>query len=118
VTVAEETWRDSRLKRLQVSVISGVLYPIFSLLGRTYRWRIEGRDHLDALTAAGQVGITGWLAPAQGCSGAAVLRGNGAPVTKSLLLLFVSVQPLPLRSTAVVLLGAGVAPDPSKKLAL
>jgi lysophospholipid acyltransferase (LPLAT)-like uncharacterized protein len=54
VTVAEETWRESRLKRIQVSVIAGVLYPIFSMLGRTYRWRIEGRDHLDALTAAGQ----------------------------------------------------------------
>ena len=37
-----------------------------------------------------------------------VLRGAGAPIVKSVLLLSVSVQPLLLRRSAVVLLSAGV----------
>ena len=45
--------------------------------------------------------------PPQTAVGEAVLRGSGVPVAKSLLLLSVSVQPLPARSTARVLLGAG-----------
>src|SRR3989304_5001689 len=60
---------------------------------------------------------TGALPP-HGFSGEAVLRGAGAPALKSALLLSVSVQPPEARKTAVVLLGAGVAPLPSKKLAL
>jgi len=46
-----------------------------------------------------------WFAPP--LSGEAVLRGVGAPVTKSLPFWLVSVVPLFLRNTAVVLLGAG-----------
>ena len=48
----------------------------------------------------------------------AVLRGAGAPVVKSVPLLPVSVQPLPARKRAVVLVAAGAAAAPSKKLAL
>jgi len=40
----------------------------------------------------------------------ALLRGLGAPAMKSALLLSVSVQPLPARRSAVVLLGAGAGP--------
>jgi hypothetical protein len=47
----------------------------------------------------------------------AELRGAGAPVVKSALLLFVSVQPLAPRSAAVVFVRAGVAPFPSKPAA-
>src|SRR2546429_6783073 len=47
-----------------------------------------------------------------------LFRGLGAPVAKSELLLFVSVQPLLIRTTAVVLLGADVAAVPSKQLAV
>ncbi|MFO7694956.1 MAG: lysophospholipid acyltransferase family protein [Vicinamibacterales bacterium] len=43
-------WRESRLKRLQVAAIAAVLYPAFALLGLTLRWRVEGREHLEALT--------------------------------------------------------------------
>src|SRR5512144_3261136 len=45
------------------------------------------------------------------------LRGGGAPVTKSALLLLVSIEPPPRRIAAVVLLGAGVGPAPSKQFA-
>jgi len=45
----------------------------------------------------------------------AILRGFGAPVVKSEAFWSVSVQPLLFLSTAFVLLGAGVGPDPSKQ---
>ncbi len=47
-------WQESRLKRFQVAAIAAVLYPVFAALGWTYRWRVEGREHLDALTAGGR----------------------------------------------------------------
>ena len=46
-----------------------------------------------------------------------LLRGFGAPTVKSAALSFVSVAPAPLRNAAVVLLGAAVAPLPSKQFA-
>src|SRR5262249_15957528 len=52
----------------------------------------------------------------QGLSGAAVLRGLGVPVTKSVLLLSLSVQPAFVRIAAVLLLRLGVGPVPSKQL--
>src|SRR5438094_434170 len=48
----------------------------------------------------------------------AVLRGFGAPAVKSSPFWFVSVQPLLFLSTAFVLLGAGVGPEPSKQFAV
>ena len=47
-------WQQSRLKRFQVSAIAAVLYPIIVVLGWTLRWRVEGREHLEALTSAGR----------------------------------------------------------------
>lgn len=47
-------WRDSRVKRFEAAAIAGVLYPVAAAVGWTYRWRVEGREHLDALAAAGQ----------------------------------------------------------------
>ncbi len=66
-----------------------------------------------------QVATTGWSTGpvGQGLSGVAVLRGFGAVAVKSAVLLSVSVQPPAPRTTEVVLLGAGVGPAPSKKLA-
>src|SRR5205814_578467 len=55
---------------------------------------------------------------AHGFAAVALLRGLGAPVAKSVELLSVSVQPPEPRSTAVVLLGAGVGPAPSKQFAV
>jgi lysophospholipid acyltransferase (LPLAT)-like uncharacterized protein len=48
------SWQESRLKRFQVSAISGVGYPIIRLLGATYRWRAEGTGHYDAVLRAGR----------------------------------------------------------------
>src|ERR1051325_1151052 len=56
--------------------------------------------------------------PLQSCVGDAVLRGFGAAAVKSEAFWFVSVQPPCARRTALVLLGAGVGPVPSKQLAV
>src|SRR5438034_744167 len=53
--------------------------------------------------------------PLQSCVGEAVLRGVGVAALKSPALLFESVQPPLARKTALVLLGAGVGPLPSKQ---
>jgi hypothetical protein len=50
-------------------------------------------------------------------SGKAELRGSGRPTTKSAALLLVSVNPPRPRMMAVVLLGLGAGPAPSKKVA-
>jgi lysophospholipid acyltransferase (LPLAT)-like uncharacterized protein len=42
------------LKRAQVAAIAGLGYPLLSALGRTYRWRVEGMSHLDAIHASGR----------------------------------------------------------------
>src|SRR5262245_40161627 len=49
---------------------------------------------------------------------AALLRGVGAPVAKSEAFTSASVQPPSARRAAVVLLGAGAAPLPSKQFAV
>ena len=48
------SWRESRLKRVQVAAIAALGYPLIALLARTLRLRVEGREHLDAVTAAGR----------------------------------------------------------------
>jgi hypothetical protein len=67
-------------------------------------------------TLGGQVGIIGALA--QAFVGEVLFRGFGVPALKSVALLLVSVQPFAARSTAAVLLGAGVEPVPSKHVVL
>src|SRR6266480_907209 len=47
-----------------------------------------------------------------------VFRGKGAVTRKSAPLLFVSIQPPALRRSALVLLGAGARPEPSKQSAV
>jgi lysophospholipid acyltransferase (LPLAT)-like uncharacterized protein len=49
-----DSWRASPLKRLQVAAIAGLGYPLINALGHTLRWRVEGREHLDAVLAAGR----------------------------------------------------------------
>lgn len=48
------TWRDSRAKRWQASAIAAVTSPIIEGLGLTYRWHVEGREHLQQLEVAGR----------------------------------------------------------------
>lgn len=50
----QASWRDSRSKRLQVALIPRVGAPLIGLLGTTYRWRVEGAEHYDAVLAAGR----------------------------------------------------------------
>jgi lysophospholipid acyltransferase (LPLAT)-like uncharacterized protein len=35
-------------------VIAGVAYPLIAALGHTLRWRVEGREHLDAVERSGR----------------------------------------------------------------
>jgi len=47
-------WRSSRPKRFQASAIAGLVYPLINALGHTLRWRVEGLQHLNAITASGR----------------------------------------------------------------
>src|SRR6188768_3388346 len=51
-------------------------------------------------------------------TGAALFRGFGEPVERSIPLSFVSKQPPRFRSAAVVLVSCGAAPAPSKHVAV
>lgn len=53
IPMTEPAWRRSLGKRLQLSVIAGVGYPALALLGRTYRFTVEGLEHLHAAEALG-----------------------------------------------------------------
>jgi lysophospholipid acyltransferase (LPLAT)-like uncharacterized protein len=48
-----DSWRSSRIKRLQARLISIVGYRLISLLGATLRWRTEGLEHFDRIVASG-----------------------------------------------------------------
>ena len=49
-----DSWRSSRLKRVQVAAIAGLGYPLINALGHTLRWRVEGLQHLEAIRASGR----------------------------------------------------------------
>lgn len=49
-----DSWQQSRKKRAEVAIISTVGYPILRLLGATWRWRVSGAEHVDAIAAAGR----------------------------------------------------------------
>jgi lysophospholipid acyltransferase (LPLAT)-like uncharacterized protein len=55
--MTEPDWRRSSLKRFEVALIAAVGYPIVALLGRTLRWRTEGTEHLERVTASGRLPI-------------------------------------------------------------
>ena len=57
MTVSEPAWRASRRQRLQIAAIGGLGYPAIHLLGRTWRWRTSGLEHLDHVYAAGRYPI-------------------------------------------------------------
>jgi lysophospholipid acyltransferase (LPLAT)-like uncharacterized protein len=40
--------------RTKAAAIAAVAYPVAALLGRTWRWKIEGAEHYDALMRAGR----------------------------------------------------------------
>jgi lysophospholipid acyltransferase (LPLAT)-like uncharacterized protein len=47
-------WRGSRLKRAQVAVIAWVVARCLRILGRTFRWRVEGLEHQAAVDRSGR----------------------------------------------------------------
>lgn len=50
----QPAWRASRKQRAQISLISAIGYPILAGLGSTYRFRVDGLDHLQAAEALGR----------------------------------------------------------------
>jgi lysophospholipid acyltransferase (LPLAT)-like uncharacterized protein len=48
-----QDWRSSRRKRAQVALIANVGYPLLATLGATYRYRVEGNEHLLAAETLG-----------------------------------------------------------------
>lgn len=53
-------WRQSRMKRLQVSLIAGTVGPLIAILGKTLRWQVEGLEHLESAHASGHAPIIGF----------------------------------------------------------
>ena len=49
----DASWRESRNKRVQVALISTLGYPLLATLGATYRFTIDGAEHLEAAQALG-----------------------------------------------------------------
>jgi lysophospholipid acyltransferase (LPLAT)-like uncharacterized protein len=47
-------WRSSWSKRAQAAAIAGVGYPLINTLGHTLRWRVEGLQHFETITASGR----------------------------------------------------------------
>jgi len=50
---AATDWRASRSKRFQARAIPLLVAPIIAALGRTYHWRAEGAEHMDAVARSG-----------------------------------------------------------------
>lgn len=46
-------WRQSGRRRAEVAAIAGLGYPLLRALGSTWRWRVSGAEHVDAIAAAG-----------------------------------------------------------------
>lgn len=46
-------WRESRRKRIEAAAIAAVGYRAIAALGTTLRWKTEGFEHFDAISAAG-----------------------------------------------------------------
>jgi lysophospholipid acyltransferase (LPLAT)-like uncharacterized protein len=48
------SWRASPWQRAQIAAISGLGYPLLAALGSTYRFRVDGLEHLRAAGILGQ----------------------------------------------------------------
>ena len=46
-------WRQSRRKRAEVAAIATLGYPVIRALTSTWKWKVSGAEHVDAITAAG-----------------------------------------------------------------
>ena len=52
--MTEPAWRVSRRKRAELAVIATLGYPLLAVLGATYRYRVDGIEHLRAAEALGK----------------------------------------------------------------
>ena len=50
----QPSWQASRAKRFQIAAIAALGYPLIALLGRTFRWQVEGHQHYDRVVAGGR----------------------------------------------------------------
>ena len=50
-------WQSSRAKRWQAAAIAAAVAPLVRALSWTWRWRVEGGEHLHALDASGEPAI-------------------------------------------------------------
>jgi lysophospholipid acyltransferase (LPLAT)-like uncharacterized protein len=46
-------WQQSSRKRAEVALIGTLGYPILRALGSTWRWKVSGAEHVDAIAARG-----------------------------------------------------------------
>ena len=46
-------WRSSGRKQAELAVIATLGYPILSMLGSSWRWKVSGAEHLKAIEAGG-----------------------------------------------------------------
>lgn len=53
VPIVPEDWRQSSRKRAEVAAIATVGYPILNALGSTWKWKVGGAEHVDAIKARG-----------------------------------------------------------------
>jgi len=54
ITKSSDSWRSSRLKRLEATAIAVAGYRVAAALGATLRWRTEGLEHYDAILQKGR----------------------------------------------------------------
>jgi len=52
--MSDADWQASGLKRFEAAAIAAIGYPLIALLGRTYRWRDDGVEHLASVAASGR----------------------------------------------------------------
>jgi lysophospholipid acyltransferase (LPLAT)-like uncharacterized protein len=60
VNGAELGWRASRWKRIEAATIAAAGYPIIGLLGRTWRWRVDGVEHFERLASSRRFVMAFW----------------------------------------------------------
>lgn len=65
-----------------VAAIAGVGYPLVAALGRTWRWRVEGHDHLEAAARSGRPPIMAFW-HGRILAGTVFFRGRGIVVMTS-----------------------------------
>jgi lysophospholipid acyltransferase (LPLAT)-like uncharacterized protein len=48
-----QAWQASARKRAEVSAISTIGYPVLRALGSTWKWKVSGAEHVEAIRARG-----------------------------------------------------------------